>query len=135
MANTVTASPILRPEDVDALLIVPALAASVAGEVSRVVRTSSQTFRVPRVTADPSASWVGEGAEIPLSNPTLDEVDVTPSKVAGLTVITNELAGTPRPRLPSGRCGSPATSRVGWTRRTSARSPRRPRRGSCRWPA
>jgi HK97 family phage major capsid protein len=97
MATTTTASPILRPEDVDSLLILPTLAASVAAQVCRVVRTSSTTFRIPRVTDDPDAAWVAEGAEIPVSDVALDEVAVTPSKVAGLTIITNELAADSSP--------------------------------------
>lgn len=89
--------PILAPEDVDALLVLPALEASVAGQVCRVVRTASHTFRVPRVAEDPAASWTEEGSEIAVSDAVLDEVVITPTKVAGLSIITNELAADSSP--------------------------------------
>jgi hypothetical protein len=44
--------------------------------------------RRPVVAADPSAAWVAEGAATPATDADLDEVIVTPSKVAGLTVIS-----------------------------------------------
>ncbi len=44
------------------------------------------------MTADPTASWVAEGAEITRSDPTLQELIVTPPKVAGLYIISRELA-------------------------------------------
>jgi len=83
---------LLAPEQVGPLLIVPTLAASVAAQVANIVQTSSETYRVPRVTADPSASWVGEGQEIAPSDLAVDEVSVTPSEVAGLTIASSELA-------------------------------------------
>lgn len=49
------------------------------------------------MTADPSAAWVAEGAEIPSSDLTTDEMVVSPSKVAGLSVITSELADDSSP--------------------------------------
>ncbi|MEJ7742083.1 MAG: phage major capsid protein [Nocardioidaceae bacterium] len=44
------------------------------------------------MTADPTAAWVAEGDEIPISDPTLAELTVTPAKVAGLTIVSRELA-------------------------------------------
>lgn len=95
--TTATASAILRPEDVAELLVLPTMEASVAGQVCTIVTTASKTFRIPRVAADPSAQWVAEGDEIAPSDVTLDEVDVTPAKVAGLTIITSELAADSTP--------------------------------------
>jgi HK97 family phage major capsid protein len=82
------------PEQVEDLLVLPVLAQSVALNplVSTVVRLNGSTYRIPRVTADPSAAWVAEGAEIPASDLTTNELVVTPSKVAGPSVITSELA-------------------------------------------
>jgi HK97 family phage major capsid protein len=37
---------------------------SVAAQVSTVVPTSSHDFRVPIASADPTAAWTAEGAEI-----------------------------------------------------------------------
>jgi HK97 family phage major capsid protein len=92
--TTGSAGPLLTPEQVEDLLVLPVLAASVAlnALVSTVVRLTGSTYRIPKVTADPSAAWVAEGAEIPASDLTTNELVVTPSKVAGLSVITSELA-------------------------------------------
>jgi HK97 family phage major capsid protein len=92
--TTGTAGPLLTPEQVEDLLVLPVLVASVALNplVSTVVRLTGSTYRIPKVTADPSAAWVAEGAEIPASDLTTNELVVTPSKVAGLSVITSELA-------------------------------------------
>lgn len=79
-------------EDVGPLLIQPVSRASVALATSTTVTTSGYTFRVPIVAADPTAAWVAEGDEIPTSDADLDELVVTPSKVAGLTIVSRELA-------------------------------------------
>ena len=53
---------------------------------------STHSYRVPLVTADVSASWTAEGAEITASDATLDELDITPSKLAALLDHHSELA-------------------------------------------
>lgn len=78
--------------EVGELLVRPALAMSVAAQVSTVITTGNNTFRIPIVSADPTAAWTAEGAEITPSDPTLTEIVVTPSKLAGLTIISRELA-------------------------------------------
>jgi len=83
---------ILTPEEVGALVVQPLMEQSVAAQVSTVIPTTSHDFRVPIVSDDPAAGWTAEGAEIAASDPTIDETVVTPSKLAGLTVISNELA-------------------------------------------
>src|SRR3954451_4124123 len=92
--TTGTAGPLLTPEQVESLLIKPVLAASVALNplCSRVLRPTAPSVRLPAVTADPTAAWVAEGAEIPISDLTTAEVDVVTRKVAGLSVVTSELA-------------------------------------------
>lgn len=76
------------------LIIRPAMEQSVAGQVARVIFTGEQIadFRVPIVAADPAAGWVAEGAEILPSDPDLAEVVTKFFKLAGLTVVSNELA-------------------------------------------
>ena len=56
--TTGTAGPLLTPEQVEGLLVLPVLAASVALNplVSTVVRLTGSTYRIPKVTADPSAA-------------------------------------------------------------------------------
>ncbi|MBI2700053.1 MAG: phage major capsid protein [Mycobacterium sp.] len=88
---------ILTPEEVGALVIRPLMETSVAAQISTVVPTNSHDFRVPIVSADPTAAWTAEGAEITASDPTITEVLVTPKKLAGLTVISNELAADSSP--------------------------------------
>lgn len=86
------AAPVLRPEDVDALIVAPVTETSVAARVSTTRTTSSPKLRIPVVSSDPQAQWVPEGGEITPSDPVLDETVVEPSKVAGLTVISREAA-------------------------------------------
>ncbi len=82
----------LLPDEHGPLVIQPAIDASVFARVATVQMTSSHDYRIPVVAADPTAQWVAEGAEITPSDPTLQELVVTPAKVAGLTVISRELA-------------------------------------------
>ena len=82
----------LLPDTFGPLVIQPALKASVFAQVATTVRTDSTIFHIPVVTADPTAAWVAEGAEITPSDPTLTELVITPPKVAGLTIVSRELA-------------------------------------------
>jgi HK97 family phage major capsid protein len=61
------------------------------------VLTSSHTYRLPIVTAVPAAGWVAESAEIPVTDGTVTELDVTPNKLAALSVISSELANDSTP--------------------------------------
>lgn len=88
---------ILTPEDVGTLLVRPALAMSAAADCSTVINTASPYYRIPVVNADPQAAWVAEGQEIAPSDADLDEVTVSPAKVAGLTIISRELANDSSP--------------------------------------
>jgi HK97 family phage major capsid protein len=88
---------ILSPEQVGELVIRPLAQESVALRVSTVHPIVGPSLRVPAVTADPTAAWVAESAEIAVSEPTLTEVNITPSKLAGLVVVSNELAADSSP--------------------------------------
>ncbi|WP_394253305.1 phage major capsid protein [Arthrobacter pityocampae] len=68
----------------EALPFNPALATLVA--------TNSATFNIPIVDEDAAASWVTEGGEINPDDPVISELPVMPAKVAGLTIISRELA-------------------------------------------
>lgn len=89
--------PVLSAEQVAALVIRPLLDSSIAAQISTVVQTTSHDLRIPVVTVDPQAAWTAEGAEIAVTDPTLVEVVVTPKKLAGLTVISSELANDSSP--------------------------------------
>lgn len=96
-SSTSTAGPILTPEQVSELLIGPVQHLSIAAQVARFIAISSHELRIPVVSADPTAQWVAEGAEIAPSDAALAEVTVIPSKVAGLSIITRELADDSTP--------------------------------------
>ena len=98
MALTTTGgASILTPEEVGALVVRPLMEQSVAAQVSTVVQTSSHDFRVPVVSAPTPPPRGPLKAPKSLSDPTITEVVVTPKKLAGLTVITNELAADSSP--------------------------------------
>jgi HK97 family phage major capsid protein len=90
--TTSTGAGILTPEQVSTLLVLPVIERSVAATCTTVVNTDASAFRIPLVTADPTASWVAEGAEITPSDTTISETDVVFKKVAGLSIITRELS-------------------------------------------
>lgn len=83
---------ILTPEQVGQLVVQPVARQSIAMQVASVVTTSSETFRIPIVTDDPTAGWYADGAEIADDRLGTDEINVAPAKVAALTIISNELA-------------------------------------------
>ncbi|WP_286344438.1 phage major capsid protein [Frondihabitans sucicola] len=80
------------------LLIEPITAESKAFAVTTVVTTKGVTYRIPKITQDPSAAWVAESQEIPLSEATGGEVIVTPTKIAALSSTSNELANDSDPQ-------------------------------------
>lgn len=88
---------ILRPEDVGNLIVRPVSLASRLFAVSTVVTTQSSKYRLPIVAADPSAGFVAEGEEIPVTDADVQELIITPAKVAGLTVVSRELANDSDP--------------------------------------
>lgn len=97
MLNTNNAGAILTPAQVEDLLVKPVLTESVATQVARVVRTGASSIRLPVVNADPSAAWTAEGAEIAISDPMIAEIDIRFAKLAGLTVVSNELVADSSP--------------------------------------
>ncbi len=82
----------ILPEQYGPLVVQPTMEMSIAAQVCRVEFTRANEYHVPVVTADPTAAWVNEGQEITPSDPTLDELVVRPPKVAGLTIVSREMA-------------------------------------------
>ncbi len=97
MLTRATGAPLLTPEQVDALLVQPALGLSVAAQVARVVPMTGSSLRLPLLTDPGPTGWVAEGAEIPVGDAVFAEVDVIPGKIAGLRVISRELADDSSP--------------------------------------
>lgn len=87
----------ISPDQIEQLIVQPVATNSVALQASTLVTTGATKTKIPRVTADPSASWVEEGAEIGTSDPTVDDITVTPEKLAGLVVVSNEAASDTSP--------------------------------------
>ena len=78
----------ISPDAIEKLITIPVMAQSVAMQAATVVDTDATRTHIPLVTDDPDAAWVAEGEEIGASDPTVDDIVVTPAKVAGLTIIT-----------------------------------------------
>lgn len=91
-----------KPAHVADLLIKPVQAESVAMQVATTLMLTADaggphTLRVPIVAADPTAAWTAEGEEIATSDAALDEVTADFHKLAGLSIISNELAADTDP--------------------------------------
>lgn len=99
MATMTTNVVPISPEQVAQLIELPVQRESVAIQVSTLVRTASTITRFPLVTSDPTAAWTAEGDEIATSDPTVDDVEVEPAKLAGLVVVTNEAAADTNPAV------------------------------------
>ncbi len=97
MLDTTAGRAILSPEDVAQLLVRPVERESLPGLVATPVAMTSNSLRAPAVQTDPSASWVAEGAEIAASDAVFAEVSAPACKVAGLTIVTSELANDSSP--------------------------------------
>lgn len=87
----------ILPDEYGPLLVQPMFTASVAAQVCTVATTAANHYRIPIVTADPTASWTNEGDEITPTDSTVAELIVAPAKVAGLTIISRELADDSSP--------------------------------------
>ncbi|MFI6779106.1 phage major capsid protein [Nocardia sp. NPDC050412] len=87
----------LLPEQVHALIVRPVQRDSVALQTTTVLSTDSTSSKFPIVTADPAAAWVPEGGEISPSDSAHDELEVVHKKVAGLTIVSRELAEDSNP--------------------------------------
>lgn len=87
------------PEDYGSLIDLVVAAKSIAFQAATVVQTASETIRFPKLTADPAVAWYAENSTISLTDPTTDEIVITPKKVAGRTQISNEAAADTNPAV------------------------------------
>lgn len=96
--TTANTTAILTPEQVGDLVVQPLIATSIAGQALTTVQIGTHDYRIPIVASDPAAAWTAEGAEINVTDADIDELTVTPKKLAALTIITNELASDTTPQ-------------------------------------
>jgi len=98
MPNTTLNTNALTDLDATQLLVQPVIAQSVALQAFTVFNSSEAQTRLPVVLADPAANWVAEAQPITESDMETAEIVVAPAKVAGLTVVSNELAEDSSPQ-------------------------------------
>jgi HK97 family phage major capsid protein len=87
------------PDDYGKMIDTVVAAKSVAFQSATIETTASETIRFPKITADPAVAWYAENSTIALTDPTNDELVITPKKVAGLTQISNEAAADSTPAV------------------------------------
>lgn len=88
-----------KPEEIGQLVVQPVIKQSVAIQAAGATSATGNThvYRVPIITADPTAAWTAEGAEIDVTKGTYDEVYDHFHKLAGLTRITREAVADTNP--------------------------------------
>ncbi|MYU56871.1 phage major capsid protein [Streptomyces sp. SID7805] len=82
----------ILPDEYGALVEKPVKELSLAMKLGTVVNTASSVYRIPILAGDVTVGAVAEGAEITPSDVKFDENKIKPSKFAGLTVISREMA-------------------------------------------
>ncbi|AWT53857.1 phage major capsid protein [Mycolicibacterium smegmatis] len=87
------------PEDYGKLLDLVIAEKSIAFKAGTVISTGNESVRFPMLTADPAVGWYAENTQISLTDPTTDELVITPKAVKGLTQISNEAASDTNPAV------------------------------------
>lgn len=87
------------PEDYGKLIDLVIAEKSIAFQAGTLITTGNESIRFPKLTADPAVGWYAENTQISLTDPSTDELVVTPKKVAGLTQISNEAAADTNPAV------------------------------------
>jgi HK97 family phage major capsid protein len=95
--STTSGAAVLTPEQVMDLVIQPLLNTAVCTRVSTPVQTASHDTRSPLLKTDPTADWTPESQEIDITDPVVGELVITPPKVAGLVVVSNEFVNDSDP--------------------------------------
>ena len=87
------------PEDYGKLVDLVLAEKSIAFRASTTITTQSESIRFPMLTAHPAVAWMVENTQISLTDPTTNELVVTPKKVAGLTQISYQAASDSNPAV------------------------------------
>ncbi|MEU3710275.1 phage major capsid protein [Streptomyces catenulae] len=82
----------ITPDDYGPLIVQPVERESVALQVASKLKTNSTKVHIPVVQTDAGASFVAEGDEIAPTDAIMGELEITPAKCAGLSIVSNELA-------------------------------------------
>ncbi|MDM2170813.1 phage major capsid protein [Mycobacteroides abscessus] len=98
MLHTTTADA-FTPEDYGALVDLAVKAKSVAARTATYVSTDRVKINFPLWLSDPAVGWYAENATISETDGSTDEVSCTPTKTAGITPISNELADDSTPAI------------------------------------
>jgi HK97 family phage major capsid protein len=98
MTSSTTAAAWL-PEDFGKMLDLAVQAKSVAAQAGTLFPTNKQKVNFPLWVADPAVGWYNELDEITPADGDSDEVVVTPSKTAGLTLVGNETVDDTDPAI------------------------------------
>lgn len=80
----------LLPEEFDSALVTKLQESNVLRQISKVITTAS-THKISIVASEPAASWVAEGADIPLTKPQFATKSLGAFKLAIATKLSNEL--------------------------------------------
>lgn len=65
----------------------------------RIITTGQRAISFPNMTAGASVGWYAEGGTISATDPTASSLTATPKKIAGLTVVSNELIADSDPAI------------------------------------
>lgn len=87
------------PEDYGKLVDLVLAEKSIAFRAATVINTGAESIRFPMLKADPAVGWYAENTQITLTDPTTDELVVTPKAVKGLTQISTEAAEDTNPAV------------------------------------
>lgn len=94
-----TTADAFTPEDYGKLVDLATKAKSVAANTATVVSTNRHKINFPKWVSDPAVGWYAELAEISETDPTTGEVEVTPTKTAGITRISREMRDDSSPEV------------------------------------
>ena len=88
--DTTWASPLVQLQNATSEFLDLLRPATIIGRIPGLTRVPFN-IRIPSMTTDPTAYWVGEGGTKPVSAAAFDTQTLTFAKAVGLTVITEEL--------------------------------------------
>jgi HK97 family phage major capsid protein len=80
----------LLPADVSSEIHARLLDASVIQQLARQVSVPGTGLTIPVISGEPTADWVAEGAEKPVSRHTLNKLSLTPKKLAVIEPFSDE---------------------------------------------